>query len=167
MIASHRCCRFVGCTSMMLLFHHIPKVLCWIEIWWQWRALEYSELCIILLEVGIRRWGTLVIMGWSWSATILRQAVVFNHTQLVLRAPKCAKKYPPQHYLTTTNLNNKAGRMLSCCLHHILPRPAEWNLKSRLITPGSIFCQFYLAQFGWVCVNCSLSSLFLADRSGT
>ena len=55
-----------------LPFHHISKVLYWIEIWWQWRPLEYSELivmfkkpvwdgvsfvtwCIILLEEAIRR----------------------------------------------------------------------------------------------------------------
>ncbi len=51
-----------------LSFHHIPKVLYWIEIWWLWRSFEQSELivmfkkpvwddlsfvtrCIILLEV--------------------------------------------------------------------------------------------------------------------
>ena len=56
-----------------LPFHHIPKVLYWIDIWWLWRLLENSELivmfkkpvwddlsfltwCIILLEVAIRRW---------------------------------------------------------------------------------------------------------------
>ncbi len=56
-----------------LPFHHIPKVLYWIEIWWLWRTFELSELivmfkkpvwdglsfvtwCIILLEVAIRRW---------------------------------------------------------------------------------------------------------------
>ena len=72
-----------------LPFHHIPKVLCWIEIWWLWRPLEYSELivvfkkpvwddmsfvtwCIILPEAAIRRWCTVVIKGWTWSATILR-----------------------------------------------------------------------------------------------
>ncbi len=55
-----------------LPFHHIPKVLYWIEIWWLWRPFEESELivmfkkpvwddlsfvtwCIILLEVSIRR----------------------------------------------------------------------------------------------------------------
>ena len=56
-----------------LLVHHIPKVLYWIEIWWLWRPLGYSELIVmfkkpvldhlsfvtwfmILLEVAIRRW---------------------------------------------------------------------------------------------------------------
>ena len=56
-----------------LPFHHIPKVFYWIEIWWLWRPLEYSELIVmfkkpvwddlsfvtwhvILLEVAIRRW---------------------------------------------------------------------------------------------------------------
>lgn len=30
-----------------LLFHHIPKVLYWIEIWWLWRPFEYSELIVM------------------------------------------------------------------------------------------------------------------------
>ncbi len=67
---------------------HIPKMLYWIEIWWLWRPFEKSELivmlkkpvwddlsfvtwCIILLEVTIRRWYTVFIKGWTWSATIL------------------------------------------------------------------------------------------------
>ncbi len=43
MVASRSCCRFVGYTFMMrtnLPFHHIPKVLYWIEIWWLWRPFE-------------------------------------------------------------------------------------------------------------------------------
>ncbi len=55
-----------------LSFHHIPKVLYWIEIWWLWRPwvkelivmfkkpiwddLSFVTWCMILLEVAIRRW---------------------------------------------------------------------------------------------------------------
>ncbi len=38
MIASHSCCRFVHDEN--LSFHHITKVLYWIEIWWLWRTFE-------------------------------------------------------------------------------------------------------------------------------
>ncbi len=72
-----------------LPFHHIPKVLYWIDFWWLWRPFEKRELIvmfkkpvwdylsfvtwfIILLDVAIRRWYTVVIKGWTWSATILR-----------------------------------------------------------------------------------------------
>ncbi len=65
-----------------LPFHHIPKVLYWIKTWWLWRPFEYTELIvmfkkpvwddfsfvtwrIILLEVAIRRWCTVVIKGWT------------------------------------------------------------------------------------------------------
>ncbi len=42
MIASRSCCRFVGLHihDANLPFHHIPKVLYWIEIWWLWRPFE-------------------------------------------------------------------------------------------------------------------------------
>ncbi len=72
-----------------LSFHHIPKVVYWIEIWWLWRPFVESELivmfkkpvwddlsfatwCIILLEVASEDRYTVVIKGWTWSATILR-----------------------------------------------------------------------------------------------
>ncbi len=74
-----------------LPFHHIPKVLYWIKIWLlsNGRPFEKSELivmfkkpvwddlsfvtwCIILLEVTSEDGYTVVIKGWTWSATILR-----------------------------------------------------------------------------------------------
>ncbi len=59
-----------------LPFHHIPKVLYWIEIWWLkkpvWDDLSFVTWCIILLEVASEDEYTVVIKGWTWSATILR-----------------------------------------------------------------------------------------------
>ncbi len=90
MIASHSCCRFVVCTSMMWISRSTTSQRCSIGlrsgdcgghlskvnslscsrnqsemIWALWR-------CIILLDKYIRRWYTVVIKGWTWSATILR-----------------------------------------------------------------------------------------------
>ncbi len=67
-----------------LPFHHIPKVLYWIEILWLWRPFEYChvqetsvrwfELCdMVHYPAGSSHHGyTVVIKGWTWSATILR-----------------------------------------------------------------------------------------------
>ncbi len=71
----------------------------------------------------IRRWYTVVIKGWTWSATILREAVVLKRCSIGTKGPKCAKKIFPKHYTTSTSLNrwDKAGwSMLSCSLHQIL-----------------------------------------------
>ncbi len=68
-----------------LSFHHIPKVLYCTEIWWLWSKVNslscsrnQSEMIWALWHGAlsswkyIRRWYTVVIKGWTWSATILR-----------------------------------------------------------------------------------------------
>ncbi len=90
MIASHSCCRFVVCTSMMRISRSTTSQRCSIGlrsgdcgghlskvnslscsrnqsemIWSLWHgALSCWKY--------IRRWYTVVIKGWTWSATILR-----------------------------------------------------------------------------------------------
>ncbi len=90
MIASHSCCRFVVCTSMMWISRSTTSQRCSIGlrsgdcggrlskvnslscsrnqsemIWALWHdALSCWKY--------IRRWYTVVIKGWTWSATILR-----------------------------------------------------------------------------------------------
>ncbi len=90
MIASRSCCRFVGCTSMMWISRSNTSQRCSIGlrsgdcggplskvnslscsrnqsemIWALWHgALSCWKY--------IRRWYTVVIKGWTWSATILR-----------------------------------------------------------------------------------------------
>ena len=45
MTASHHFCRFVTCNFMLpMLFYHIPKVFCWIPIWWLGTPLKFTEL---------------------------------------------------------------------------------------------------------------------------
>ncbi len=93
-----------------------------------------------------------------------------NNAQLVLRGPKCAKKYPPHHYITSSSLNrwDKAGWIHAFVFFMTNADPTIWmsQQKSRLIRPGNAF-QYSIVQFWWACVNCILSFLFLADRSGT
>ncbi len=90
MIASHSCCRFVGCTSMMWISRSSTSQRCSIGlrsgdcggylskvnsfscsrnqsemIWALWHgALSCWKY--------IRRWYTVVIKRWTWSETILR-----------------------------------------------------------------------------------------------
>lgn len=74
MTASHSCCWFVKCTSMMQisLFHHIAKV-----------------------PGAISRWYTVGIKGWTWSATIVRLAVAYGFCFVGLEEPKaCQEKIP-------------------------------------------------------------------------
>ncbi len=83
-----------------------------------WDDLSFVSWCSILLEVSIRRWYTVVMKGWTWSATILRLWRL-NDAQLVLRGPKCAKKISPTplHHHHQPELL-KQGRMDPC--FHVL-----------------------------------------------
>ncbi len=107
MIASHSCCRFVGSTSMMWISRSTTSQRCSIAL----RSgdcgghlskvnslscsrddLSFVTWCIILLEVASEDEYTVVIKGWTWSATILREAVVFKRCSI---GTKCAKKISP------------------------------------------------------------------------
>ncbi len=157
MIASHSCCRFVSCTSMMWISRSTTSqnaLLDWdlvtVEaIWVTWThyhvqetSLRWFELC----DKYIRRWYTVVIKGWTWSATILREAVVLKRCSIGTKGPKCAKKISPtplHHHHQPEPL--RQGRMNPC--FHVL-YTKFWlyiwmsQLKLRLIRPGNVFSIF-------------------------
>lgn len=98
------------------LFHHIPKLIFWTEIWRLLRTLEYSELIVMLrkpvwddlrlvthdsLSRCRRALDTVVIKGWTWSATIFSQAVQFKQCS----AKSVTRKYSP-HSCNTTNIHS-------------------------------------------------------------
>ncbi len=118
----------------------------------------------------IRRWYTVVIKGWTWSATIIRLHVVYlNHAQLILRGSKCVKKISPTHYTpppTWTVETRQDGSMLSCSFRQILTLPSECRSRNQDSSDQATFFQSSIVQFWWSCVNCSLRFLFLSDRSG-
>ncbi len=121
-----------------------------------WDDLSFVSWCIILLEVASEDGYTVVIKGWTWSATILRR---LNDAQLVLRSPKYANKISPtplHHHHQPEPL--RQGRM-NPCFHVLYAKvwPNHLNVAAEIKTHQT-------RQFWWSCVNCIL---FLSDRSGT
>ncbi len=113
-----------------------------------WDDLSFVTWSIILLEVAIRRWvhcshkgmdiGQLQYSGRLWR---------LNDAQLVLRAQRVPRKYPPHHYTTTTSLNHwdKAGWIHAFMFFTPNSDPTIWmsQQKSRLIRPGNVFSILY------------------------
>ncbi len=149
MIASHSCCRFIGCTSKMWISRSTTSQRCSIglrsgdcgghlsKVNSMSCSRNQSEMIWALWHGAlscwkyIRRWYTVVIKGWIWSETILRLWHL-NDAQLVLKGPKCAKKIspptitpPPPAWTVETR---KDGSMLSSSLRQILTLPSEhWS----------------------------------------
>ena len=55
--------------------------------------------------------------------------------------------------------------MISCCLRQILTLPCECHSRNRDSSDQAKFFQSSMVQFWWARANCSLSFLFVADRS--
>ncbi len=56
---------------------------------------------------------------------------------------------------------------MPCSLSQIWPYLSECRSRNRDSSDQATFFQSSIVQLWWACVNCSLSFLFLADRSGT
>lgn len=97
--------------------------------------------------------STVFTKGW----TILRYDQ--NDAHWVKMADGVPKIYPPRYYITGNSLNH-------CCLHQILTRPSKCHGRDRDSSDQTTFSNLVMSKFGDY-VNCSLSFLFFADRSGT
>ncbi len=188
MIASRSICRFVGCTSMMWISRSTTSQRCSIGlrsgdcgghlskvnslscsrnqsemIWALWHgALSCWKY--------IRRCYTVVIKGWTWSATILRQAVVFKRYSIGIKWPKvCQENIPTPLYHHHQPEPLRQGRM-DACFHVLYTKFWSYhlNIAEEIKTQQTRqhFSNLLLSNFG-ESVNCSLRFLFLADRSGT
>lgn len=127
MMASHNICHFVSCTFLMwpCALAHTKNTL--IEIWWRlfdhiwvnsmsveptWEDMCYVTSHTVLLEV--RR--TVAVMGCTWSATILGEAVAFK-MMIQLRGPIYSKKiFPSPLKCHQQSAPLKQCSMDSCCL---------------------------------------------------
>ncbi len=83
--------------------------------------------------------------------------------------PKCANlpNTPPPPPPAWTIETRQDVSMLSCSLCQILTLPSECRSRNRDSSDQATFFQSSIVRFWWVCVNCILCFLFLADRSGT
>ncbi len=132
---------------------------------------DLTARCIILLEAASEDGYTVVIKGWTWSATILRSAVVFKRYSIGTKRPKVCQENIP-HTITPpppawTVETRQHGSMLSCSLRQILTLPSECCSRNRDTTDKATFFQSSIVQLWWACVNCNLCFLFLADRNST
>lgn len=113
MTTSHSSCTICW-PDVNLLFHLIPKLLCWIDIWECggllltvnsvscsiWDDLSFVIWHNILLEAAIRGW---VISSHKGTDTVSKNTAVGSsrplntNAQLLLRGLKCARKIFPIH----------------------------------------------------------------------
>ncbi len=148
MIASRSYCRFVVCTSMMRISRSTTSQRCSIGL----RSSDcgghlskvnslscsrnQSEMIWALWHGAlsgwkyIRRWYTVVIKGWTCSATILRLAVAFKRCSF---GTKCAKKTSPTplHHPHHQPEPLRQGRMIHAFMFFTLSTiPRSKSLKS-------------------------------------
>ncbi len=89
---------------------------------------------------------TVVIKGWTWSATILREAVAFKLCSIGTKCPKCAKKIPPAplHHHQPEPLT---GRMIHAFMFFTPNSDPTSECRSRN-PDSSRFSNLLLSSFG-------------------
>ncbi len=110
-----------------------------------WDDLSFVTWCIILLEVASEDEYTVVIKGWTWSATILKLAVEFKRYSIGTKRPKVCQENIP-HTITPpppawTVETRQDGSMLSYSLRQILTLPSECCSRNRESSDQAMFIQ--------------------------
>lgn len=141
---------------------------------------EYScychveEICFRLFQLWTQCWKqpsddvcTVVIKRWIWSTTIVRQDVALELCSIHTKGPKCAKK---NAHTLTCHLQPEPliqGRM-DPCFDVVYPNfwPYHPNVAAEIKSHQATFFPIFNCPICSACANCSLSFLFLADRSG-
>lgn len=113
-------------------------------------SMRWFELCEMEhypAKGSIRRQVNCVHKGWT-------------------NGPRVSKK--KKKVLAWTVDKRQDESMFLCCLHQILILPSECHNRNKDSSDqATLFCQSYIVQFWLVCPCCSLSFLFLDNRSGT
>ncbi len=115
---------------------------------------------------SIRRWYTVVIKGWTWSATILRKAVVFKQCSIGTKGPNVCQENIP-HIITPpppawTVETRQDGSMLSCSLCQILILHLNVAAEIKTHQTRHGFSNLLLSNFVepvWIVVSVSCSYL--------
>ncbi len=105
-------------------------------------CLRWFELCcIILLEVASEDGYTLVIKGWTWSATILRSAVFFKRCSI---GTKCANEISPTILHPHQQPELLRQGMMDPCFHVLYTKfwPYHLNVAAEIQT-HHVFTIFY------------------------
>jgi len=114
--------------------------------------LSFCDMVLSSWKPPSENWYTVVIKRWTWSATILRLAVVFKWSSIATRSSKCAKKTTstPLHHQCQSELLIQ-GRM-DPCFHVVYSKfwPYQ-NLTAEIKTSKRFFFFFQssIAQFWW------------------
>lgn len=159
MTASHCCCRFVSCTSMMWISRSITSQRCFIRLRSGDCGAHSSTVNALLCSVNqfVMIWAlwngvlsvpsedrnTVVIEGWKWWATILSYAVVFK---------QCLVGTKVQSLHSTTSLNNWYKARWIHALMFSDPVP-KWNLDIFPI----LYLSVLVVQFNVLCVTAILT----------
>ncbi len=182
MIASRSCCRLSAAHPLMRNLPSTTSQRCSIEhwdrcdveaIWVKWSPLSCSknsqrwfELCdMVHYPAGSnhQKMVTLSHKGGHGQQQYSGRLWCLNDAQLVLRVPKCAKKYLPHPLLhpPPKTWTVRQGRM-DPCLHVLICQiltPTIWMLQQNSRPPDqATFFQSFIVQFWWACANCSLVS---------
>ncbi len=174
MIASHSCCRFVDCTSMMWVSRsttsqrcsiglrsgdcggHLSKVNSFVMFKKPvWDDLSFVTWCIMLLEVDIRRWVHCSYKGdGHGQQPILRQSVVFKRCSIGTKGPKVCQEILPHPITPPTSSPeplDKAGWIHAFMFFMPNYDPTIWmsQQKSRTHQTRQRFSNLLLFHFWW------------------
>ncbi len=183
MIASHQCCRFVGCTSMMWISRSTTSQRCSIGLrsgdcgghlskvnsmsWFTkpvWDDFSFVTWCIILLEVFIRRRVHCSHKGKDMVSNNTQVGwVVFKRCSISTKGPKVCQENIP-HTITPHHQPEplRQGRM-DPCFHVLYTKFWLYHLNAAEIKSQKIrqrFSNLLLSNFGdfvWIVASVSCS----------
>ena len=168
--------------AVNLPFYHIPTVFYWIQIRGLgtptpkkiklivmfmkpvWDDFCFVTWCIIMLEVSIRRWVHCGHEGMRQYSNRLWRLSGINGPKVCQEDIPHTITPPPPAWTVDTR---QGGSMDSSCGCQILTLPSVCFRRNWHSSEHATFFQSSTVKFWWACAHCSLSFLFLADRSGT
>ncbi len=151
MIASHSCCRFVGCTSMMRISRSTTSQRCSIGL----RSGDCGGHLSKVNSLSCSRIQSEMI--WAlWHGTLSVYHYPFKICSIGTKGPKvCQENIPhsitPPPAAAWTVETRQDGSMLSCALRQILTLPSECRSRNRDSSDQATFTIFYCPTLVSLC----------------